>query len=269
MTLPTAAAGLSEVRPWAERFVRLGYAAKGLIYLLIGVLALRLALGFGGRLTDASGVLRTVLQQPFGLVLMAAIGTALLAYAAWEIIRAFVGTRRQPRASSWGSRVLTVLKAMVYGGIEVEALRLAFGSRARSGGADDLARDAMQLPLGGALLALAGLGLVAYGLRQVWHAWQARIGEDLDNQQLRRDGAAWVLHISRAGVGARGVILALIGMALLRAAIENRPGEAGGTSEALSTVLTQPYGQTLLAAVAAGLACYGVYQFVHARYARI
>jgi hypothetical protein len=268
MTIPPAV-GMSDVRPWAERFVRLGYAAKGLIYLLIGVLALRLALGFGGRLTDASGVLRTLVQQRFGLVLMAAIGTGLLAYAAWEITRAFVGTRRRPRESGWASRVLTLLKAVVYGGIGVQALRLVVGSRAPSGGADDLARDAMQLPLGGVLLAAAGAGVVAYGARQVWNAWQARIGEDLDNQQLRREGAAWVLHVSRAGVGARGVVLAVIGAALVRAAIENRPGEAAGTSEALSTVLTQPYGQTLLAAVAAGLVCYGVYQLVHARYARV
>ena len=86
MTAMTAAAKTSaELRPWVRRAVRVGYAAKGIIYLLIGTLAIRLAMGLGGELTDSSGALRTIVQQPFGTTLLAIVGIGILAYAGWEI----------------------------------------------------------------------------------------------------------------------------------------------------------------------------------------
>jgi hypothetical protein len=258
------------IRPWVKRFVRVGYAAKGCIYLLIGTLALRLALGEGGRLTDASGVLRTIVQQPFGLVLLALIAVGILAYSAWEITHAIVNTkRRSSNAAGLIDRGLSIIKGVVYGTIGIEAMRLVIGARADSRGADDYARTAMQYPLGGILLALIGAGVAIYGVKQVLMAWQSRFDDDLNQQQLRSEGGAWVLTIGRAGIGARGVILVLIGVALARAGFAERPSEASGMADAMWTVFAQPYGQVLLAAVAAGLMCFGIFQLLHARYARV
>lgn len=269
-TLTAHAPTTAELTPWVRRFVRIGYAAKGTIYLLIGGLALRLALGDGGRLTDSSGVLKTIADLPLGIPLLAVIGVGLLAYAGWEITEGAFDTKRKgsdPKA--WLSRGLTIIKAFVYGAIGIKAVRVAFGDRSASGNPDSYAQTAMQFPLGGIAFGLVGLGIALYGARQIWAAWQGRLDSDLDYRQLRQEGALRFLAIGRAGVGARGLILMLMGLTIARAGFLDNPSEAGGTTEALWTVFTQPYGQWLLAAVAAGLICYGAFQLMHARYARL
>ena len=269
-TLTAHAPTTTDLRPWVRRFVRIGYAAKGTIYLLIGTLALRLALGEGGRLTDSSGVLKTIVQQPFGMALLVIIAVGILAYAGWEITHAIVDTKRKgSTAHGLMDRGLSIIKGVVYGTVGVEALRMVLGLRAGSRNADDYARTAMQFPLGGILLALVGAGVVIYGIKQIAMAWKSEFDDDLNQQQLRSEGGAWVLSIGRWGIGARGVILVLVGVALARAGFAERPSEAAGMTEAMWTLFAQAYGQWLLAAVAAGLICFGVFQLLHARYARL
>jgi hypothetical protein len=209
--------------------VRLGYAAKGLIYLLTGVLALRLAVGMGGRITDASGVLRTFVRQPFGWILLSAIAVGILAYAAWQITEAIADTRHKGGgARGWLDRSLTIVKGAAYGTIGVEALQLVLTRHSESQGADDYAREAMQVPFGAAFLVLVGIGIAWYGLSQIWMAWQSRFDDDLDQQRLRRDGLGWLLGVGRAGVGARGVILVVMGAASRRNRSQPVEGERHG-----------------------------------------
>jgi hypothetical protein len=269
-TITSQAPTAAELRPWVHRFVRLGYLAKGIIYLLIGSLAFRLALGNGGRLTDSSGALKTIVQQPFGLTLLTILAVGILAYAAWEVTQAIADTRHKgSNTSGLMDRGLAIIKGVVYGAIGVEAMRMVLGARGASRNADDYARTAMQFPLGGIFLALVGVGVAIYGLKQISMAWKSQFDDDLNQQQLRSEGGAWVLSVGRAGIGARGVILLLVGVAIARAGFVERPSEAGGMTEAMWTVFAQPFGQWLLAAVAAGLICFGVFQVLHARYARL
>lgn len=259
-----------DMRPWVKRLVRVGYAAKGVIYLLIGTLAVRVALGQGGKVTDSSGVLRTLVGQPFGYALLLVVAVGILAYAGWEIAQAVFDRRgKGSDAKGWLARTMTVIKAVVYGAVGVEAMRLVLGSHQQSQGADDYARATMRFPWGDVVLGLVGLGILVYGLLQVWQAIQARFDDDLDHQFLRREGAGWVLSVGRWGIGARGVILLVMGLALARAGFGHRPSEAGGMAEALWTLFAQPYGNWLLAAVAAGLVCFGFFELLHARYARL
>jgi hypothetical protein len=271
MSAMTAAVDKSaELRPWVRRAVRVGYAAKGIIYLLIGTLALRLAIGNGGALTDSSGALRTIVQQPFGRALLAIVGVGILAYAGWEIAQGTADWKRQgTRAGALMSRGLTILKGAIYGLVGVQAVRMLMGGPSDSQDADDYARTAMEFPFGGLLLIGVGLGVVAYGISQVVDAWKGDVADDLDSSQLRSEGSGWLLHVGRAGIGARGIILILVGGALARAGFDERPSEASSMPEALSTLLSQPYGQWLLASIALGLMCFGLFQLLHARYARL
>ena len=260
----------AEVRPWVAPMVRMGYAAKGVIYLLIGVLAFRLALGDGGRITDASGVLRTFVQQPFGWMLLTVIGISILTYAAWEITKALLDMQHKGSgARGWFDRSLAIIKGVVYGTIGVEALQLVFARRVESQNADDYAREAMQVPFGSWFIVLVGIGIAWYGVSQVVMAWAARFDDDLDQQRLRREGQGWVLGVGRAGIGARGIILVVMGVALVRAGFDRSPAKAGGMAESLWTLASQPFGTWLLAAVAAGVICFGWFQLLHARYARV
>jgi hypothetical protein len=119
------------------------------------------------------------------------------------------------------------------------------------------------------VLGLVGAGIAVYGVVQIVHAWKSEFDDDLDQHRLRREGGNWVLNIGRAGIGSRGIILLLIGIGCVRAAFVQQPAAAKGIPEALATLFSQQYGTVLLAAVAAGVICYGVFQLLHARYARV
>ena len=261
-----------ELRPWVTPIVRLGYAAKGIIYLLIGLLAVRLAFGFqGGRVTDASGALRVLMNQPFGLFLITAIGIGILAYATWQITEGLLDTRgKGGGARGWTDRALTIIKGVVYGAVGWEAMRMVLGMRGTSQDADDYARDVMQVPvIGRWFFALIGIGVSIYGVVQVWKAFRNQFDDDLDAERMRSETGAWVLTMGRIGTAARGVILTVMGMLLARAGFDRSPSKAGGLDESLWTLMSQPYGTWLLAAAAAGLVCFGIFQLLHWRYARI
>lgn len=256
-----------ELRPWVTRMVRIGYAAKGVIYLLIGVLAFRLAAGLGGgRLLDPAGALRIVFQQPFGQGLLALIAVGILTYSTWQFIEGLWDTRRKGGGWGWWHRVLTMIKGAAYATVGWQAARMVLGLRRSQG---DLAADVISAPLGGVFLALVGIGVAIYGVFEVKDALQARFGDDLDASRLRREAGRWAAAVGRFGNGARGIILAVMGVAFVGAGFERNPDKAGGISDALATLFSQPYGVALAAAVAAGLACFGFFQLLHARYARL
>jgi len=247
--------------------VRIGYAAKGIIYLLIGVLAFRLAAGFdGGRLVDAGGALHILFRQPFGQALLAVIGIGILTYSLWQFIEALWDTRRKGGGWGWWDRSLTMIKGAAYATVGWQATRMVLGLRRSQG---ELAAEVISVPLGGAFLALVGFGVAVYGLFEVKDALQARFGDDLDAHRLRDEAGAWATAIGRIGNGARGVILALMGMASVGAGLQRDPEKARGISDVLAALFWQPYGVALAATVAAGLACFGIFQLLHARYARL
>jgi len=254
--------------PWIERVVRAGFFAKGLIYILIGALAARVGLGLqGGRITDASGALRTFLQQPFGTLMLWLIGIGIIGYAAYYIFEALADLKRHGGgARGWLQRSLTIVKAVVYGTIGVEALSMVTAGRSTEKDAEDNARMLMQYPLGESLLVLIGAGVAIYGISQLMMAWRGGTDDDIDAARVRQE-APWILTLGRVGVTARSVVLVLMGATLAWSGVRERPADADGYSDVLSAVASiNPW---LLAAMGAGLAAFGVYQLCHARYARI
>lgn len=252
-----------------DAFVRLGYLAKALVYILIGILALKLAIGArGGRITDQGGALYVVLAQPFGQTVLIVLAAGLLAYASWQIVRALVG-RDHHKHEGWLDRVLTILRALVYGAIGVKGLKLGLGLRAGESGPEPLVRQALQWPLGEWLIAIAGLGVGWYGLVEIRDAIRSRLEPDLDAAELRRRAGEWAVQVARSGIGARGVLMVLLGIGLVRAALRHRPAEASGLDRSLVILNSMPQGTVLLGLAAAGVFAYGIYQFLHARYAQV
>jgi hypothetical protein len=256
------------MRPWVARLVRLGYVAKGIIYSLIGLLALRVALGMsGGRLTDPSGVLRTVLSQPFGRALLATIGIGIVAYAAYYIIEAVADLRRRGGGRrGWMDRALTIIKASVYGAIGVQALLVVFLNRQPMDRTEQGAGAVMQFPLGYWLLMAIGIGVAVYGVSQLRMVWRGGVDDDIDVSRVRRE-APWLLALGRFGIAARSLIIILMGATFAASGWQGRASDADGYREALRTIAS--FNPWLLAAVGAGLLAFGVYQLCHARYARL
>jgi hypothetical protein len=258
----------TSIQPWVARLVRLGYLAKGVIYSLIGILAMGVAFGSrDGRLTDPSGILVALLRQPFGKVMLTVIGIGILGYAAYYLFEAIADLRRVGGGvRGWLSRSMTIIKAAAYGAIGIEALNIVMFDSRPAGDAEDNARLAMRFPLGEVLLVLIGLGIAVYGFTQLKMAWDGKADDDLDVARVRRE-AAWLLPFGRFGTAARSCILILMGGTLLWSGLQERPSDADGYREALATIASvNPW---LLAAMGAGLVCFGIYQLCHAKFAKL
>lgn len=253
---------------------RAGYAAKGIVYIVIGALAARVAAGSGGETTDQHGALAAIRGGPFGTIALAVIGVGLLGYMTWRLVAAATdaeGDGSDP--TSIGKRLLYAVRGIAYGLLGVSAMR-AMGNRGRdSAGNAQQTRDStarlLDLPYGRALVVAAGLGVIGYAGYQVYRAGTDQVKKHLDLAGAGPGGAEWVVRLGRAGIAARAVVFALIGAFLVGAGMHREPSEAGGMAQSLDAVASAPYGRVALGAVSLGLVAYGVYQLATARYRRI
>jgi hypothetical protein len=272
--LRAASGTAAEAAPWIERLARVGYVAKGVVYVIIGVLAARAAFGAGGRTTGSRGAMETIIQQPFGRTMLAVIAIGLLGYSAWQLIAAATDAERKgSEAKGLALRVAQAGRALVYAGLALSAARLVMGEPGGDGGGDASAADwtarLMAAPAGRWLVGLAGAGVIGYALYQLYRAYAAKVRKHLDLSEATPSQAEWVVRLGRFGIAARGVVFVVIGWFLVRAAMEYDPDRASGLGGALATLARQDYGAWLLGIVALGLIAYGVYQFANARYRRI
>ncbi|MBB6099080.1 hypothetical protein HNR42_002516 [Deinobacterium chartae] len=255
--------------PWVERLARMGYAAKGSIYIVIGLLALRSALGQGGRATDSRGAIQEIGTQPYGQLLLWALALGLVGYALWQAVRATLDPEHKGHSpTGLAKRIGYAVSAVVYVGLALTSLRLALGQGGGGGGQaeEDWTARLMSEPFGQVLVGAAGAAIIAFALFQFVLAYNAKFMDklDLSGRQARRHD--WVERLGRAGISARGVVLAVVGIFLVQAALYYEPERAGGLSEALRELAHQPFGPWLLGAVAAGLAAYGLFAWAQAAY---
>lgn len=259
----------AEVAPWIERLARVGYAAKAVLYGIIGILAAQAAMGRGGRTTDTKGALRELLDAPYGQVMLYVIAVGLFGYAAWLLVRAIADPEhRGTDLKGIALRTGFAFRGLLHGALALGALRLAGGDDGgESDGTDQAAARLMDLPAGELLLWLAAGGIIAYGCYQFYRAVSPKLTRHLSVGELPAGTARWVVGVSRFGVAARGVVFCLIGYFFIRAAQQRDPSEAGGLEASLRALAD--VGRWPFLAVALGLIAYGVYELVNARYRRI
>jgi hypothetical protein len=253
---------------------RAGYAARGVLYAVVGLLALALAAGAGGRATDSRGALATVAAAPAGRALVALLAVGLAALGAWLVIDAVADTDGRHRRGWKGAavRVGRAISGLVHGSLALAAVRLAL-ARSPGPGGDEVARSwtarALELPAGRVLVFAGGAIAIALGARRIWSGLRRSFLRDLD---LSRAGSAirtWASRAGMAGVTTQGAVFALVGVFFAQAAFERDPAEAAGFDGALGAIARQPYGVALLAAVAVGLVAYAAYSFIEGAHRKL
>lgn len=250
--------------PWTERLGRFGFAAKGVLYGIVALIAIQVALG-SGKLEDKEGALHAVAGQPYGEILLIVLSAGLAGYALWRFVEAAVGPRDEDGAKALGKRLLSLGKGIVYAALCFAAVSILVGSGS-SGSADEDETAAWLLDLPGGVWIVAGLGaaLIVAGLFNGYRGVTTKFCDDL--RDMSGTAERWVKRIGVLGHLARMVVFGLMGAFLVKAALEYDPDEAVGLDGALATVAQQPLGPALLGLVAAGLLAYGLFCLVQARY---
>ena len=266
--------GSNDKKDWIEYAARAGYSAKMVVYTLLGVLAILAAFGSqSSEQLSQTGVFQEILQQPFGRVLLGLVALGFLCYAFWRLVQAGKNTENlDADAKGYIKRFSFVVTGLIYAAGGVLATRMVMGNSAggSSGGGsnktESLTAQLMSMEWGLWLVGLIGAVVIGFSFVQFKHAWQADFIKNFRQDQMSRNEIDASCKAGRGGYTARGVVYLLVGIFFIQAAWTTNPEEAGGMKEVLQTLLQQPYGPWLLAAVGAGLVAYGVFCGFEARY---
>ena len=251
-----------------EWLSRAGFVARSAIYAVIGVLALKLALGSGGKLTNQQGALNTVANQPFGSLLLTLLAIGLGGYALWRLFRAALG--RGPEGSDSGfERLAALVSGLAYGALCVLAVEILVGSGSSSTTPKSSAAGILGWPGGPWIVGVVGLGMIGVALYQAYKGITQKFLDDSKTEEMSPGVRKWIGRLGTVGHVARAVVFCLIGVFLVKAAIDYNPKAAVGLDGALAKLVNQPYGSVLLGIVAAGLIAFSLYSASDARYRKI
>ena len=252
-----------------KALARFGFVARGILYGLIGVLALDVAFGQGAANASQAGAMQTVAHQPFGEWLLIGITVGLAGYALWRLVEAATGRGIDDSA---GDRIVALCSGIVYLSFTVLAIRVLTSPKHQAGTkpkAGSAASDALSLPGGQIVLGIAGTVLIGIALFQLYKGLSQKFAEDANTGQMSESTRRAYTALGVTGHVGRAAVFGLVGGLALKAAINNAGHEAKGLDGALQKLVQASYGPYLLAAVAAGLIAFGLYSLADARFRRI
>jgi hypothetical protein len=266
MTTAKNAARTATESPAFRTIARIGYVVLGVLHIVIGAIAISVAMGGGGE-ADQGGAMEAIRDSPAGVVLLWAIVIGLVALAAWQIAEAFLA-RDADAKKKWGHRVKFAGTAVVYLAIAFTALVYALGGQSDSSqSSQGLSAQLMATTGGLILLVLIGLIVLAIGIAFVVRGFTRAFEKHLELPAgAVRTG---IVTFGVVGYVAKGVAVAVTGVLFVVAAFTHDPEKAGGLDGALHTLAELPFGPVILWVVAAGLIIYGLFCFARARYARM
>jgi type IV secretory pathway VirB2 component (pilin) len=261
----TAQSAMRDVAGWVPPLARLGYAAKGIVYVLVGAIAVRAALALGSA-EGSTGALASLVDAQGGPIVLRLIAVGLLCHVLWRLVQAVL----DPEHSSTDGkrvaiRIFYALSAAIYISLAYTAWQLAKGESAGSGdGTETWVAKLLEQPFGAWAVMAAGLGVAAYGIHQLYKAWRGDVSKRMSGSSSIHVSRG-MRFVGRAGTAARGVVLLPIGWLLFNAGRLYSAPQAADTGEVLE-MLGRGW---LLAVVGAGLLAYGLHQIAKAIYRRI
>jgi len=260
---------------WGRLFARLGFVARAVVYGIIAAVALLVAFGKRSRPEDQQGALQTIAQQPFGRFLLVALAVGLAAFSFWCIAQAVLGRKLESNEDlNVFMRVGFAALGLLYVGFCALCTAIVVGAHDASSGSGGkgetrATRIALEQPAGRYLVIAVGFGVVVAGLVLVYLALSGEFRKELKEGQMGRSERRWYTALGVVGYLARGVVFALVGFFIARAAWQYDPKEASGLDGALAKLARADYGLVLLACVAGGLLAYALFSLVEARYRKV
>lgn len=266
--------GSDAAKYWIVPLARFGYAAKGAVYIVIGIVSAVGAFQAGNQTTGSRGALETILHQPLGQVLLGIVAVGLVGYAVWRFAQAIKDTENKGSdLKGVAIRIGYAVVGFVYLGLAYFAAKQIIGSDGGNSSdnqkSEEWTATLMAQPLGPVLVGAVGAGFIGYALYQFYKAYTKKFFEEIKTGKMSGKMKTAAGYLGQIGLTARGVVFAIIGIFLIQAAVQYQPSEAAGLSGALRSLEQQPFGPFILGVVALGLIAYGVFMFVLALYRRI
>ncbi|MGP4071729.1 DUF1206 domain-containing protein [Piscibacillus sp. B03] len=254
-----------DIKPWLRRLARVGYVAKGIVFVVVGLLSLLAALGMGGNTDGTQGMLQSLASIPFGEVLLWLIGVGLIFYISWLIVKVM----KDPLNKGLVSRGASFVIALAYMSLTYSALKLAMnaGNGGSSGNSEQtISAQLLQQPFGQWIIGIVGGVIIIYGLNEAYTGLTTKFMNRFHVENMSSHERKVARQSGRLGLLARGFFLALVGWFFIQTAYTSDSDQAKGLDGALKEVAQEPFGQALLGASALGLFLYGIYQFARGRY---
>jgi uncharacterized protein DUF1206 len=246
----------------------MGLAARGVIYILVGWVAVLVALGHSSREADQQGALQMLAGKPYGLVSLWLLGIGFAAYALWRLSEAAFGATGEPPGV--GPRLRSLARAIIYAGLAYLTFSVISGKdRSESGRQQDITATAMHHTGGRVLVGVVGLIIVVCGIALVVEGARKKFMRYLQTARMSARTRRVVRLLGMTGSIARGLVFALVGALVVDAAVTHRASESGGLDKALLTLRDQPFGEFLMILAALGLLVFGLYGLCEARWRKV
>lgn len=246
-----------------KKLAQLGYAARGVVYLVIGGLAIMAAFGTGGKTTGSKGAIMTILSQPFGNVMLTILVIGLAGYVLWRFVQAIKDTDHHGHS---GKGIVIrgglFISAITHAALAIWAVQLMLGSSSSGGGGSSWLSSGPGLVMFG----VVGVAVIGAGIAHIFKGWTARFEKYMT---IPSDKRSWAKPLCQFGLIARGVVWCMIGVFFIRSAMRVGSGDIEGVSDALNSLATSSHGPWLLGIVAFGLFAFGCYSILEALYRRI
>ncbi|WP_420709305.1 MULTISPECIES: DUF1206 domain-containing protein [unclassified Streptomyces] len=253
---------------------RAGFVARGVIYLLVGLLALRIAFSDGGgEQADRGGAISEIAEKPFGSVLLWALGVALAGMALWRLSEALFG-QAGPDGHKAGKRAMAAGRFLFYAFVSYSVLSYAAGDKGSGSGSsdrqtDDVTARALEWTGGQWIVGIAGAAVAGAGLWMAYRALARKYHKHLKMSEMTKKTRQAVDILGVFGGTVRGAVFATAGGFAVAAAVQHEPGRAKGMDDTLRSFTETPAGPWLLAFIALGLAAFGLFSWANARYRKV
>jgi hypothetical protein len=261
-----------DVKTLLEWASRLGYAARGLVYLGVGAITFLAAVDMTPRSQGPKGVLAAWAAWPLGMVIIAVIGLGLLGFAVWRGLQAvFDADRHGVSPKAWAVRAGQAVSGVIYGALAWSAFELLdqfedVGEADEEQSAHHMAAGLLSMPHGDKLLLIGGVVMLSVGVGNIVQG----VAQDFGKRLGCSDAVcARVVPLARLGYGARGLATLPAGLFLIKAGWDAHSRDARSWASALQAIEAQPFGSWVLGLIALGLVAFGLFGFVEAAFRRI
>ncbi|CAN7205458.1 DUF1206 domain-containing protein [Rossellomorea sp. LjRoot5] len=254
----------NDIKPWIKGFARVGYISRGIVYMLIGALAVMAALGIGGSTSDSSGAFAAVASKPFGEVLLWLLGIGLIGIVLWCLIQVIQDPDHVKNGGkSLFRRLTNLISAIAYGSLAFNAFAIAIHAKSSGSGSEQtLSAKLLAQPFGQWVIGIVGLIIIGFALHEIYQAYTEKYTNQFKRNEM--NNKEWELgrKTGKLGIFSRGLVFLFIGYFFIQTAITADPDKTHGLDGALSKLAQQPFGQWLLGIVAVGFILYGVFQIL-------